>query len=938
MRRNGVSYLLIALALVAVCTPAFAKRQYDFKQITLDNGLRVVTLEDFSCPVVAVQVWYHVGSKNEDPARQGFAHMFEHMMFRGTDKVGPEGHFDLIRKQGGDCNAFTSFDYTAYVNHLPSSQLDLALWLEADRMMGLKIDQEGFDTERKVVEEERRMDINQPYGTVMEQVEPILFKVSPYRWAPIGNIPQLRAATIDELEKFWDTYYVPDNATLVIVGAVKHAQAQALARKYFGWMPKAPQPPEMTVREPAQTAPLEANISEPIGPVPMVGYVYRSAPENHPDFIPIEALMGILGDGESSRLYQDLVKEKQLCAQVIAETYGLELEGVLGAGAALRPTSDPDKVLAEIDSHLKELVEKPVTQRELDKVKNQMRRSLVTSALKVSSKARQIGHTAIIFKDPEELNRELKEIKKVTIADVQRVAKTYLKPEARTVLRVTPAPKGTKPGEDEGAPPAAKENKVATRTGVKAGVKPPDAFPSAPPLQPNTPTLPEEPMTEKTLGNGLKVVVVPNHETPFATIMLAFRYGAWAEDPATPGAASMAADMITKGTEHYTAVQLAEEVEFNALTLDGAAGMDDASVSATCLSDKLPLAAKLLAEVTLRPTFPESEFAILKNQRQVSLSIRAQDPDYLADRELRRRLYGEHPYARTVVGELEDVARLTPAAVAKWWKTFVRPEGAVLYVAGDVKPSAVFKLAEKELGAWKAEGPAPNPTIAPIPALQDSHIYLVNKPGSVQSQIRVAQVSITRGHPDYHRSRVFTQIFGGSFGSRLNKYIRVERGLTYGANGGFTPARFSGTFAAETFTKNPSTADTVQALIDTVTNMRKTPPTDEEISTARSYLTGSLAGDQETPQDVVKYQWMIESNRLPKDYLKQAMAAYTVTQPGDVSRIAENIVKTDKLTIVVVGEAKDVKEGLEKIAPVTVVEAPAAPEGQGPKGQGNPQK
>jgi zinc protease len=233
---------------------------------------------------------------------------------------------------------------------------------------------------------------------------------------------------------------------------------------------------------------------------------------------------------------------------------------------------------------------------------------------------------------------------------------------------------------------------------------------------------------------------------------------------------------------------------------------------------------------------------------------------------------------------------------------------------------------ETVFGAWKAEGPAPNPTMAAIPAPQDTHIYLVDKPGSVQSQIRVGQVSITRGHPDYHRSRVFTQIFGGSFASRLNKYIRVERGLTYGANGGFSPQRFSGTFYSDTFTKTPTTADTVKALLDVTNDMRKTPPTAEELSTARSYLTGSLASDLETPQDVVKYQWLIESNQLPKDYLKQAMAAYAGTQMDDVARIANSIVKTDKMTIVVVGEAKAVKADLEKIAPVTVIEAPAAPE------------
>ncbi|MEE8170611.1 MAG: pitrilysin family protein, partial [Phycisphaerae bacterium] len=226
-----------AVCLLSAVPAAAADRLYDFREQTLDNGLRVVTLEDFSCPIVAVQVWYRVGSKNEDPQRQGFAHMFEHMMFRGTDRLGPKDHFEHVRRTGGNCNAYTSFDNTTYINELPANQLELVLWLEAERMAFLKIDQESFDTERKVVEEERRMGLNAPYGTVPERLLPEIFTKHPYRWTPIGKIPHLRAATIDELQAFWDTYYVPNNATLVIVGAVKHDEAQQLAEKYFGWIP-----------------------------------------------------------------------------------------------------------------------------------------------------------------------------------------------------------------------------------------------------------------------------------------------------------------------------------------------------------------------------------------------------------------------------------------------------------------------------------------------------------------------------------------------------------------------------------------------------------------------------------------------------------------------------------------------------------------------------
>jgi predicted Zn-dependent peptidase len=240
-RINALTFVFILLSILQqnlradVNTPAALERPlFDYRQSVLANGLTVITLEDFSTPIVAVQVWYHVGSKNEDPNRQGFAHMFEHMMFKGTDRVSESDHFDLVRQVGGSANGYTSFDRTVYLETLPANQVELALWLEAERMTFLKIDQKRFNTERQVVEEERRMHLNEPYGTVMEKILPEIFTVHPYRWAPIGKIPQLRAASVEELRSFWKKYYVPSNATLIMVGAIKHADAQKLAEKYFG--------------------------------------------------------------------------------------------------------------------------------------------------------------------------------------------------------------------------------------------------------------------------------------------------------------------------------------------------------------------------------------------------------------------------------------------------------------------------------------------------------------------------------------------------------------------------------------------------------------------------------------------------------------------------------------------------------------------------------
>ncbi len=916
----------VLLALMAGAWGDFAwgakpERLYPFRETVLDNGLRVITLEDFSTPIVAAQVWFHVGSKNEPVDRRGFAHLFEHMMFRGTDLVGPEQHMELLRRIGGESNAFTSFDYTAYVNTAPANQVELPFWLEADRMMYLKIDEEGFAIERKVVEEELRQDYNEPYGTIVQEALPHLFETPAYQWPPIGNVPHLRAATAAEAHAFWDRYYVPGNAVLVVSGAVRHGEALRLAERYFGWMPAISAPAPAVFAEPEQSASQEVTLSERLGPAPMAGFMYRGVPEGHPDEMALQVLMIVLGGGDSSRLYRDLVQERRAATQVMAEAFSLERAGLFGAGAAILPGGDIDAALAAVGRHFDALVEAPISADELMKAQNRLRRDVVMQTLTVEGKARMLGRSATVLGDAEYVNRELARIEKVTVEDVWRVARAYVVPARRTTLRIVPAPEASPVDPDAlrvaDADGTAEEN-AALRKG--AAVRP-EWYPKQPPLKPLLDALPRFPMRRHTLANGLQVVVAPNREAPFVSAMLGFRYGAYAEDSAAPGTASVAMAMLSKGTQKRTAAQLAELLDLNALALGGAASLDDANVTASGLSDKASLLLDLMAEVVTEPVFPEDEFSVLQEQRRLSLSIQEQDARYLAERVLRRVIFSGHPYERSPEGELQDVAAVTLEGVKAWWKTYLRPDAAILYIAGDVKPREAIRFAARSFGGWRAEGPAPEVKTPATPEQGPTRIYLVDKPGAVQSQIRIGAPTLTRGNPDYHYSRVFTQIYGGSMGSRLSKWVRVKQGLTYSAAGGVVPRRFSGTFWTYTFTRTSSTAEAVSALLDVVRGMRTEPPAPEELDVAKSYLVGSFPGQLETPQDAIQYQWVIDSYGLPRDYLVQAIRAYGTSDASDVQRVAEKVIDLDRMTIVVVGDAASIAASLEKIAPVTLVPA-----------------
>ena len=897
---------------------------FDYRQIVLDNGLQVITLEDFSCPIVAVQLWYRVGSKDENPDRQGFAHMFEHMMFRGTDRLGPTDHFDFIRRVGGSCNGYTSFDQTVYVEKIPANQLELALWLEAERMSFLKIDQESFDTERKVVEEERRMGLNQPYGTVVEKVLPELFPGHPYRWSPIGNIAHLRATSVTELCDFWMQNYGPDNATLIIVGAVKHAEAQELAKRYLGWIPSCEKTSPVKICE---AKPLEArivNIKEQNAPAPAVGVVFRTVSLAHDDRVPLEMLATILGGGNSSRLYRELVAEKQMAVAAMATDFELEDDGVLFAGAVLPPIgAQPDKTLEAIKSQIQRLREETVSEKELIKARNGMLKSLVTRNLHISSKAHVLGSAAVTEGDVSRVNGIIERMRNVTEADLQRVARKYLVPERSLTITIERNLMGSllskifksKHPEEE-APITAKPEKIAPAPG-RNGAKRPGTYPEKAPMAKLEPPEITTAFNAQELPNGLKVIVVENHEVPFVSVQLGLLAGAWSESK--PGTTSMAMNMLTKGTAKHTEGELAEELENYAIVLHGSAGMDTASVQGNCLTEHAEKMVKLLGEVILEPIFPEEEFKKLYKQTRTGLVIAAETPSYLASLELKRRVYGQHPYARNVTGEIEDLDTMKVIDLKKWRSKFVRPDMAVLIFAGDIEQNRAMELARRTFGEWKAPGKRPKVKLARPPKPSATQIFLVDRPGTLQAQIRVGQLAIARKHPEYFTTNVINGYFGHGFTSRLNKTVRVQKGLTYGIWGGYSASRFSGNFSVGTFSKNVSTAEAVGAVLEEIKCLSKQGPTDDELTKASSYILGSFAGNRETPQALAGDLWLIESENLPANHFEMMLSHVAASTAKDCLKLIRRTVDPSKMLIVVVGDAAKLKADLETIAPVTVV-------------------
>jgi zinc protease len=438
-------FLCIVLAIAALygasvaLSAAVRPPKLEYQIATLPNGLTVVMSEDHSTPIVHAQLWYHVGSRNERPGRTGFAHLFEHLMFKGSKNVEPEGHTSMIASVGGQSNAYTQDDVTVFWETVPAQYLPLVLWLEADRMATLRIDKDTFGNERDVVKEERRMRVdNQPYGRLSEIIFDQAFTVHPYKHATIGSMSDLEGASVDDVRDFYNTYYVPENATLALVGDFDSTQALQLVSQYLGRVPKAERPvPRDIPKEPPSTREKRVTLQEP-WPLPAVVVAYHITYDGHPDSYPLHIASKVLSDGQSSRIYKKLVYDKGIALAASGDANIIEDPNLFYAVAFIQPGHRPEEAIDALIAEFDRLKAEPIAERELQRAKNQFARDYIVGRESNKDKALMLAHAIVIHHDVKTADGEFDIFQKLTTADVQRVARTYFTAENRLVLTLVP--------------------------------------------------------------------------------------------------------------------------------------------------------------------------------------------------------------------------------------------------------------------------------------------------------------------------------------------------------------------------------------------------------------------------------------------------------------------------------------------------------------------
>jgi zinc protease len=442
MKRLSILFVLaVAVAAVVWLVPleaAVRPPKLQYQRLVLPNGMVVILHQDKSTPIVHVELWYHVGSKNEKPGRTGFAHFFEHMMFKGSRNVDPEQHTSIVASVGGQANAYTNEDTTVFWQTIPAQYLPLVLWMEADRMASLRIDEQTFRNEREVVKEERRMRIeNPPYGLLQELIIANAFEVHPYKHPVIGSMTDLNASTIDDVRDFYKTYYVPNNATLMVVGDFEVETVTNLVNQYFARIPKGAPVPRDIPQEPKHTKEKRVNLEQP-WPLPAVVVTYHVPYNGHPDSYPMFVMSKTLSDGQTSRIYRKLVYETGLALTAFGSSSFLEQPGIFSAVALVNPGKSVDQVEKELIAQFDRLKTEGITERELQRAKNQFARDYIVSRLSIKEKASQLGHAEVIQKDMASADGEFDTFQKVTLEDIKRVASTYFVPEGRMVMRIMP--------------------------------------------------------------------------------------------------------------------------------------------------------------------------------------------------------------------------------------------------------------------------------------------------------------------------------------------------------------------------------------------------------------------------------------------------------------------------------------------------------------------
>jgi zinc protease len=918
-RAAGTVALIVALMPAArAATP-----EIPFEQYRLQNGLDVILHVDHAAPLAHVEVWYKVGSKDEVPGKTGFAHLFEHMMFQGTKHIPEDAYFKYLGQAGASArNGSTSTDRTNYFETLPSSELELGLWLESSRM-GFLLERPSFraafENQRDVVKNERRQRVeNVPLGLVGQIEAETLYPAGhPYSHEVIGSMADLDAATENDVRSFFSRYYAPNNAVLLIAGDIDPARVKGLVEKYFGTIPAGPPVVRRTVPPvPTPTAErrlaMEAKVNLPQGIM-----AWTTVPFYAPGDAELDLASSILAGGKSSRLYRRLVYDLKVAQSVSAAHHSRVYGGIFEIRFAPMPGHTVAELEKLINEELDRLRTAPVELAELERVRNEVKTDAVSGLQSLQGVGSRLLAYNVFAGDAGYFSRDLARYEQADPAALQTWASKVLRPESRLTITIDPNPAAPIMGRLKTPVPTASKRPVAAADDLPTRKAPDADFRSHLPASGPKTDFKVPAVKRFRLKNGLQVVLAESHKLPLFAAQLVVRTGGAANPKGKAGLADLTASMLTEGTAKRSANQIADEIAQLGATLEAGTAWDDSWVAVSGLTEHLDRALDVWADVITHPAFADDEVTRVRDNLLSTLARRKDYPPVVAGQAFSRVVYGEsHPYGWSAFGTEKTVKDLAPRDLKDFYGRYYVPGNAVLVVAGDISESALREKAEKLLGGWK--GKAVVAPLLPKPTRPDKlRLYLVDKAGAPQSSIRVGLVGLDRKNPDYHRALVMNAILGGSF-KRLVMNLREAKGWTYGVSSSFDARRTPGPWTVAGEFVAAHTADSVTEILKEIDKLRSEDVTDRELQDIKDEIVKAFPARFATANQVANQMAGLAIYGLPDNELQTFCAKINTVTKADVRKMAQKYLLPNFIAVVVVGDRTSIEGSLRKIADVEV--------------------
>lgn len=857
-----------------------------YEKFTLDNGLRVIVHEDRKAPVVAVSVWYHVGSKDEEQGKTGFAHLFEHLMFNGSENYNDEffGPFEQVGATG--MNGTTWFDRTNYFETVPTPALEMALWMESDRMGHLlgAIDQSKLDEQRGVVQNEKRQGDNQPYGRVTYRVLEGLFPEGhPYRWSTIGSLDDLSAASLEDVQAWFKAYYGAANTVLVLAGDIDTEEARPLVEKYFADIDAGP---PLTRRD-AWVPELSENVIETMYEQIPQTRIYRNwvipgRTSAETDYLSLAAT--ILGQGKTSRLYQKLVQELQLATDVRVSVQRQELASFFEVRVTLQSGVEQSQVLPLVDAELKRFTQSGPTSEEIKRAQTRANASTIRGLEQVGGfdgKAVTLAQGELYAGDPHFFQTSLNRINAATSKDIRMTTQQWLG-NGYHQITVRPFPD---------------YNTVST-----------DADRSRLPDVGALPDL-EFPTIERgELSNGIPVVFARRNTVPVVEMSIVFNAGYAADANSTLGMASFATSMLEESTKNRTALQVSSEAESLGAIISATSNLDSTQVSLSALSSNLDESINLFADVVRNPAFNDDDIDSLRKRWLANIEQEKAQPITLALRTLPPLLYGkDHAYGIpfTGSGTTDSINTINRQKLQNFSDSWLRPDNATLFVVGDTSLDEITASLDKQFGDWKQKPNVdlPEKAIANVAKTEQAQVYIIDKPGAPQTIILGSQLVPSTGDENNLTIDAMNEIIGGSFTSRINMNLREDKGWSYGAFTFIQDAKGQRPWIAYAPVQTDKTKESIIEMQRELSEYLSTvPATEDELQKVKNNNTNSLPGRYETSSAVLS---ALENNSIynrPADHIQTLASRYRSIQLDDIQQATSDYLYPDQLVWVIIGD------------------------------------